>query len=261
LALSPPNGGSAPAKPGSRDEAANDGFLREVDEALREEQLVNAFKRYSLPIGAALGVGLLALAGYLYWDNSQKAEAAQWSERATLVQDRLEAGAADAAIKDLELLSREGSQGNRAVARMQLAALAARQGKFEDAAKQFGAISADETVPRPYRDLATIREVTIKFDAMKPDEVIARLKPLAVPGNAWFGSAGELVGMAYLEQGKPELAGALFAQIGKDKNVPVSLRSRMRQLATGLGFDAGIDNPELESGDQAEAAPSDAAAK
>jgi hypothetical protein len=84
--------------------------------------------------------------------------------------------------------------------------------------------------------------VSIRFDSLPPQQVIDRLKPLAVPGNAWFGSAGELVGMAYLKQGKPELAGPLFAAIGKNTEVPSSLRSRMRQVAGQLGYDAGTDD-------------------
>lgn len=256
MALSPPSNGTPPAKPNDRDEAAKDGFLREVDEALREEQLVNTFKRYAKPVGGAIVVGLLALGGYLYWDHTQKTAAEQLSERSVLAMERLEAGAIDPAIKDFEQLAKEGSDGSRAVAKMQLAAIAAQQGKVDDAARQFGAIAADSSAPKPLRDLALIREVTIKFDAMKPEEVIAKLKPLAVPGNAFFGSAGELVGMAYLEQGKPQEAGALFAAIGKDKNTPSTLRSRMRQLAGGLGFDAGIDDPELEAGAEASASPS-----
>lgn len=263
MALSPPNSGSQPPKPGSRDEAAQDGFLREVDEALREEQMVNALKRYARPVGLAITVGLLALGGYLYWDHTQKAEAAQWSDRTIIAMDRLEAGQFDPAIKDLELIAREGSDGNRAVALMQLAAIAAQQGKSDEAAKKFAAVAADEKLPQPFRDLALVRQVSIQFDSMKPEEVIAKLKPLAVPGNAYFGSAGELVGMAYLEQGKPDQAGELFARIGKDQAVPATLRSRMRQLASGLGYDAGIDNPELETGGEAApaAAPSAAAPK
>ncbi|HCF24661.1 MULTISPECIES: tetratricopeptide repeat protein [unclassified Novosphingobium] len=259
MALSPPSNGTPPAKPNDRDEAAKDGFLREVDEALREEQLVTAFKRYAKPVGGAIVAGLLALGGYLYWDHTQKTAAEQLSERNVLAMERLEAGAIDPAIKDYEQLAKEGSDGSRAVARMQLAAIAAQQGKLDDAARQFGTIAADPAVPQPLRDLALIRQVTIKFDTMKPDEVIAKLKPLTVPGNAFFGSAGELVGMAYLEQGKPELAGALFAEVGKDKNVPSTLRSRMRQLAGGLGFDAGIDDPELEAGGEAGASASPSA--
>lgn len=260
MALRPPSD-SPPPKPGSREAAQQDVFLREVDDALREEQLVNSMKRYGVPIGAAILAGLLALGGYLYWDNSAKLGRAAYSERLTLALDRLEAGAVAEAEKDLEAIAREAEDGPRAIALMQLAAIAAQKGNDADAAKRFAAIAADEKVPQVYRDLATVREVAIRFDTMKPEEVVARLKPIAVPGNAYFGSAGELLGMAYLEMGKPDDAGALFAQIGKDEKVPATLRSRMRQLAGGLGFDAGIDNPELDSGEAgaADAAASEAA--
>ena len=92
--------------------------------------------------------------------------------------------------------------------------------------------------------------------------MVARLKPIAVPGNAYFGSAGELLGMAYLELGKPDEAGKLFAEIGKDEKVPGTLRARMRQLAGGLGFDAGIEDPELEgAGEGASEAAAEPAAE
>lgn len=253
MALRPPSD-TPPPKPGSHDEAAQDGFLREVDEALREEQMVTAFKRFAVPVGVAVAAGLLALAGYLWWDNNQKVEAGQRSERMILALERIGAGSNESGMKDLELLSKDANPGTRAVALMELAGIAAKSGNGPDAIKRFAAIAADASLPQPFRDLATIREVTLRFDKMKPEEVIARLKPLAVPENAWFGSAGELVGMAYLDQGKPQEAGALFAKIGNDKNVPKSLRSRMRQLAGGLGFDAGVDVPELESEGDGEAA-------
>ena len=66
----------------------------------------------------------------------------------------------------------------------------------------------------------------------------------ATPGNAWFGSAGEMVAMAYLKQGKENLAGPLFAAIAKDDEVPQSLRTRTRQLAGLLGYDAVEDVDE-----------------
>ncbi|MBN8500228.1 MAG: tetratricopeptide repeat protein [Sphingomonadales bacterium] len=251
----PPSTDSKTPKPGSRDEAAQDGFLREVDEALREEQMVNAFKRYAKPVGLAIGAVLLALGGYLYWDHTNKVAAGQWSERMVMAMDRLEAGQIEPAIKDLELISREGTDGNRAAALMQLAAISAQQGKYDEAAKKFAAIAADTKIPQPFRDLATIREVTLRFDTMKPEEVVTRMKPLAVPANAFYGSAAELLGMAYLEQNRPDLTGPLFVQAAKDKSVPRSIRSRMRQIASGLGFDAGIDNPEL-GGDGPAAPPS-----
>jgi len=137
-----------------------------------------------------------------------------------------------------------------------LAAIAAKAGNTPEAIKRFAAVAGDASLPQAFRDLGTVREVTLRYDTMKPEEVVARLKPLAVPESAFFGSAGELVGMAYLDMGKPQEAGAMSAAIGKDKNTPSTLRSRMRQLAGGLGFDAGIDDPELEAGAEASASPS-----
>jgi hypothetical protein len=103
------------------------------------------------------------------------------------------------------------------------------------------ALADDDDAPQAYRDLAPIRGVSANFDAMKPEDAVARLKPLAKPGNPWFGSAGELLAMAYLKQGKRDLAGPLFAAIATDEDAPKSMRSRTRQMAGMLGYDAVVD--------------------
>jgi hypothetical protein len=74
---------------------------------------------------------------------------------------------------------------------------------------------------------------------MPPQQVIDQLKPLAVSGTPWFGSAGELVAVAYLKLGRKAEAGAMFAAMAKDTGVPTSLRGRARQLAVQLGADPG----------------------
>ena len=242
LALPPSDRPNSQSKADEQAAAQQDVFLREVDDALREAELKSILSRYGKPIGGAIAAGLVMLAGYLWWDNSTKQAAGERSEQATIALDKLEAGNAAAALADLEPLTKDGSDGSKAAAAMTRAAILVQQGKAEDGAKAFAAIAADETVPQAYRDLATIREVSLRFEAMQPQQVIDRLKPLAVPGNPWFGSAGELVGMAYLKLGKPDQAGPLFAAIGKNTEVPATLRTRMRQVAGQLGYDAGTDD-------------------
>ena len=68
--------------------------------------------------------------------------------------------------------------------------------------------------------------------------MVDRLKPLAVEGAPWFGSAGELVAVAYMKMGKNDLAGPMFAAMAKDDKVPQSIRSRARQMAGVMGIDA-----------------------
>lgn len=219
-------------------------FLREVDDALREDQFVRALRRFGKPVGLALTVGLLGLAGYLGWDYYQQGQSEKTGEQLTLAIDDLEKGKIKDASVALGPLTGKGDGYDAAVAVLK-GGIALEQGKADEAAKQFAAVAADADAPKPYRDLALIREIATNFEKLPPQQVIDRLKPLAVPGNPWFGSAGELVGMAYIKQGRGDLAGPLFASISKDKTVPDSLRRRAQQLAGLLGVDAVEDPGKL----------------
>ena len=118
------------------------------------------------------------------------------------------------------------------------AGLAARKGDAKAAIAAYRAMAADDSLDQPYRDLALIRQTSLEFDSLKPQQVVDRLKPLAVAGAPWFGSAGELVAVAYMKMGKNDLAGPMFAAMAKDEKVPQSIRSRARQMAGVMGIDA-----------------------
>lgn len=225
----------------SREEAQKEGFLREVDEALREQEALDMMKRWGKPVGGAIFVGLAALGAWLGWDHYRAKGLEERAEAYTAALDQLEAGQLDKADKLLAPLAKEGGDGSQASAQMMQAGILAEKGKEAEAAKIFAAVAADEGAPPAYRDLAKIREMAMTFDSLPADKVIAAMKPLAVPGKPWFGSAGELLGLAYLKQGKSDLAGPLFASIARDKTVPDTLRRRTRQMAGYLGVDAVDD--------------------
>jgi hypothetical protein len=227
---------------GVRDAAQRDVFLREVDEAVRQDQLEGFMSRYGKLLLAVIVIGLLAFAGWIYWDHRQTKLREERAEAYVQALDSLQAENLDAAKAKLgPIAAASGSDANISSARLLLAGIALRQDRKPDALKLFAQVSADTKAPQPMRDLANVRGVAADFDAMKPQDVVDRLKPLAVPGNAWFGVAGELVGMAYLKQNKQDQAGPLFAAIAKDESIEDGLRSRARQLAAVLGVDAVDD--------------------
>ncbi len=250
MALRPNRPESPSDKLAERGAAQQDVFLREVDDALRQDEMLGILQRYGKQIAAIVFLGLAAFGGYLWWGHEQTKQAGDRGEQMTLALDRIDQGQADAAGKQVAGLAKDSAPGSRAAAQLLQAGIALQQGKRDEAVKIYGAVSADADAPQPFRDLASIRAVAANFDAMPPQQVVDRLKALAVPGNPWFGSAGELVGMAYLKQGKPELAGPLFAAISRDKEAPELLRSRTRQLAGLLGVDAIDDTAKAAAGDQ-----------
>lgn len=216
----------------------NEAFLREVDEELRRDELQSLWTRYGRWAVGALVLVLAAWGGWIFWENQRAKAAGAEGEELSLALDDLQAGNTTAAEEKLKKLAASDHDGYRASALMAQAGITMEKGDLAGAAKQFGAVAADSGIAQPWRDLALVRQTAAEFDTAKPEDVVARLKPLAVKGNPWFGSAGEMVAMSYLKMGKPELAGKLFADIGKDESVPESIRSRAVQMAGSLGVDA-----------------------
>lgn len=214
--------------------------MREVDEAVRNDEVANAWKQYGKPLIAGVVLGLAAFGGYLFWQGRQEAAKEQQSEALVQAMDELTAGNFDVADRELAVVGDdEGAEpGTRASALMLRAAIALEQNRLDDAVVLYDRVANDEDAPPPLRDASLVRLVSANYDNMDKQQVIDRLRPLATPGNPWFGSAGELVAHAYLDQNKPDLAGPLLVQIAKDEDVPDTVRARTRQLAGRYGFDA-----------------------
>lgn len=261
VALTPSRPAADADKKAARDAAQQDILLREVDEAVRQDEAAQFAQRYGRILVAALVVGLLAFGGWLFWQDHREGQLEEGSEAFVIALDELQAGNADAAERELAAVAEDGADGARAGALMLRAGIAAQKGDSAQAAEMFFALADDDDAPQAYRDLAAIRGVAARYDEMQPQEVIDRLKPLATPGNPWFASAGELVAMAYLRQGKRDLAGPLFAAIAKDEQAPRSTRSRARQMSGLLGIDAieDVDETLAEVGDQGPGAAAPAA--
>jgi hypothetical protein len=226
----------------------NEAFYREVDEELRREKLDSFWKRYGYAVIGGVVLLLALIAGILWWQHDKAKRAGVQGEQLSQVFDDLEAGKKDAAIPVLDGLAKEGTPGYRAAALMTKADLAARDGNEAGALAGFKTVAADTGLPQPYRDVALLRQTAIEFDKLAPAAVIQRLQPLAQPGNAWFGSAGEMVAMAYLKQKQPQRAAAIFAQMAKDQTVPESIRQRATQMAGSLGTDTVEQAPAPVAG-------------
>ncbi len=237
MALTP----TTPQNPANREAAQQDMLLREVDEAVRQDEAAQFARRYGKIIAAVVVIALLAFGAWLLWDERSESKLEEGSETFVTALDQLDAGNADTADKDLATLADDGAPAAAAGAAMLRAGIASEKGQTDKAVQMFEAVAKDDGAPQEYRELATIRAVATNYDKLPPQQVIDRLKPLAKPGNPWFPSAAELVAMAYLKQGKKDLAGPLFAAIAKEDDAPPSIRSRARQMAGMLGFDAVED--------------------
>jgi hypothetical protein len=213
-------------------------FLREVDENLRRDQLHDLARKYGSWLIAALVLFLAAVGGWLYWQDRQRKAGAEDSEVLSQIYTDIGSGKMATVPKRLDTLAGDGKGAVRASALFTGAAVALEKNDRATATAKYNEIANDDDLAAPYRDLGLIRATSLQFDALKPEQVIARMEPMAKPGNPWFGSAGELTAMAMIKQGKKSEAGRLFAAIAADRQVPDSIRARAVQIAGTLGVDA-----------------------
>ena len=220
----------------------NEAFLREVDDELRRDQLQGFWKRWGRWLTGGLIASLALFATYLWWDHQKTQKAGLEGETLLQVLDALGAGKSASAEAQLKTLSTSKNSGYHASARMALAALKLQNGDNKGASAEFSGVINDGSIAQPWRDLALIRQTATEFDALKPDEVISRLKMLSVAGNPWFGSAGEMVALSYAKLGKPQLAVKLFDEMAKDESVPETIRSRAVQMRSSLAVNSTQQN-------------------
>jgi hypothetical protein len=216
----------------------NETFLREVDENLRRDQMQDFFKRYGALLIIAVILFLAASGGFIWWKQHEVKRSGAEVEKLAAIYKDVGSGKMDQAPQQLDELAKSGSKAVRASALFARGALALQQNDTKLAASTYKSIADDSGLPKPYRDAALVRQTALEFDQLQPGDVIARLQPLAKPGEPWFGSAGEMTALALVMQGKRQEAGQLYAAIAKDQGVPQTIRARAIQVAGSLGVDA-----------------------
>jgi hypothetical protein len=233
-------------------------FLREVDEELRRDQMNRFIRRYGWAIAAAFLLILGALGGWIWWQGHQRELVAGQGETLTAALDSLEAGNRSAAAPKIAELEASSIPAYRAAALFARANSQTSAGNAPAAIAILRAIAANEEFDEVYRQAAIVRQTQLEYDGLPPQEVVQRLRPLARPGSPWLGSAGEMLGVAYLKLHRPDLAGPVFGAIARDHNVPDSIHIRAVQMAGSLGVDV-IDQPAAPGAAAAPAPPAGAA--
>lgn len=215
----------------------NEAFLREVDEQVRLDTAARLWKRWGRVLIGAVVAGLVAFGAYLWWQSNRNAIAGVEGEKLSQSLDDLSENRPQKAETELKALSTSASSGYRASATLALAASMLAKNDMKGAAQAYARIAADSSIAQPFRDIAVIRQTASEFDTLRPEQVVDRLKQLAISGQPWFGSAGEMTAIAYMKMNKNREAGAMFAAMARDEGVPESIRSRSIQLASVLGVD------------------------
>lgn len=222
-------------------------FEKEVDEGLRREQMANFAKKYGKWIVLGLIVFLAAVAFSIWYQSKADEEAGARGEEIARILRDMDAGQTDGLDERLDAIVADSDGVAKATALMTKANLAVRSQDRAGAIEIYGQIAADDDLPEPYRQLAAIRQTLLDFNNMEPDAIIAKMQPMARPGEAFYGSASELTALAMIDAGRLAEAAQIFTAIAADNTVPATLRGRAEEMALTVAARAEAGAPATET--------------
>jgi hypothetical protein len=203
-----------------------DSFLREVDEAVRQDRyqkLWDQYGIYALGAAALLVAGVAGYKGWTYWQEKQAEDAGTKFSQALSMEDGADAAKAR---EMLTSLAEKGPEGYRVLARFQLAAAEAKAGGIDKAVADYDALANDPNVDPILKGQATIQAAALRLDKADYAEMEQRLKGLVDSNSAWRFSARELLGLSAYRLKDMREAERQFSALVGDEGTPPNLRER-----------------------------------
>jgi len=203
-----------------------DSFLREVDEAVRQDQYKKLWDRYGVVALGAAALIVLGVAGYKgwsYWQEKRAQDAGAKFTQALLMEDGADAAKAR---EMLTALAESGPEGYRVLARFQLAAAEAKAGDIDKAVADYDALAIDPGVDPILQGHATLQAAALLLDKADYAEMERRLKGLVDSNSAWRFSARELLGLSAYRLNNMREAERQFSALIGDQGTPPNLRER-----------------------------------
>ena len=209
-------------------------IFREVDEELREENLLLLWRRFGSYVVAAAVTVVAVTAASVGWKEYRAAQFRSWgssfSEAMALggQEDPASAAAAFAEIAE------DTGDGYPTLARLQEAALLTRGGNYSAALAVYKDLS-ETAIDQRFRDLAVILAAYLELDTTDLVELEDRLAPLTSDNNPWHYSAIELTSFIAVQAGNLQRARDIFEKLSEDVQAPAGVRRRARDMLAILG--------------------------
>lgn len=214
-----------------------DALIREVNDELREEQMMKLWKRYGgVVVGAAVLI-VVIVAGYQGWRYYDISTRTSEGNRFQAAQQLIQSGNAAEAQAAISALASEASSGYGVLAKFQNAALLAQQGNTTGAAEAYQQIARENVGNVALSGLANVLGILIEVNAGGYDRQALefRLSSIAEDDHPYRHSARELLGVIALEAGDSAKAKAVFSPLAEDNTAPKGLRDRAKSLLQRLG--------------------------
>lgn len=211
---------------------AENAFVREVDEELRQERMYRLWRKCRWLFYGAIVAAIAGTAGFeahQSWYAKVRLNESDAFEQAVVA---AYTGRQESALTELRALSQRARTGYRYLAQMETAGVLLRAGKTAEALDVLNHLRQDKKAPEQIRAVATLSFVGHQVDAGSPSELQPLLQPLLKEAS-FAPLAAELTAVLLVRQGQKNQAADVLK---KTMQMPVApaMQERMAGMVSVL---------------------------
>jgi hypothetical protein len=211
-------------------------IFREVDEEVRQEQIITFLKRYGKYLAAVIVLVIAVVAGYRYFQDQTRAEHARLGDAFDEAVLLVEEGKAAEALPKLQAIGKESpSDSFGLLARFRVAELQAQAKDVKAAQATYDAIAADSGAMKVYRDLAAYYAAALLLESGGGADLEKRLQSMSGSDNVWHLSVDELRGLNQYKMGQRDAAVKTFKELLDKAPADSGFKLRAQQMLMVLG--------------------------
>lgn len=209
----------------------SDGFIEEVTEELRRDQMMAKLKRY----GWIAVLAVLLIVGGAAFSEYRKAQARATSEAlGDAMLSALESSDPAERVAALQAIEGQSAQTTAVLAFLTASEQLAAQ-DLEGAVSNLNSVAVNGEVPPIYRQIAQFKALTLQSETLDATERKQGFEALAGAGGSLRLMAQEQLALIAIQEGDPESAIATYQDILGDAQVTPDLQQRALQVIVALG--------------------------
>ena len=218
-----------------RGSGISDEFIREVDEAVRQDRWLKLWKQYGTYIVAGAVAIVLGTGAGVAWRSYQASQRVEEARRYAAAEQLLRKDRPGEAADAFLALADDAGGGYDVVARLRAAEAQIKAGETDAAAATLDRLAEDGEAAPVYRQLGELLALQREFDGADASALSDRLADLTQAGAPWRYSALELEALAQLRAGETEAARRTLETLLSDPLTPPQLSRRAAELMASLG--------------------------
>lgn len=223
-----------------------DGFIDEVTEELRRDQMLATLKRYGW---IAVLVVLLIVGGAAFSEYRKATARAQAEALGDSMLEALEAGEASARVAALQVIDAPQPQA-AAVLAMITASEQLAADDLAGAVENLNSVAVNGEIPPVYRQIAQFKVLTLQAETLDAPARKQGFEALGASGGTLGLLAQEQLALIAIQEGETDAAIAAYQAILSDAQVTPDLQQRALQVIVALGGEPDLGGTSLEQNNE-----------